>query len=272
MFAARTLTAAALLAAFIGAVWFLERGYLALLVGAIVAWGAHEWASLLRMRSGAALLYAAACAAIYSAVAAWMWPVAASVMPMPAILIGALLFWALAAPLWLAYGMQSSSRALLSAAGITVLVPAGLAMIALPRGLLLALLGLAWVSDTAAYLVGRSFGRHKLAPKVSPGKTIEGAAGAIVASVAYAVILAASMPAIGAYVNGFAWAAYVAGAGVLCICGIIGDLFESLAKRHAGVKDSGKLLPGHGGVLDRIDSLCAVLPIGALLVSWAGAA
>jgi phosphatidate cytidylyltransferase len=272
LFAARTLTAAALLAAFIGAVLFLDRGYLAVLVGAIVAWGAHEWASLLRMRSGAALLYAAACAVVYSAVAVWMWPVAVSVMPMPAILIGALVFWALAVPLWLAYGMQSSSRALLSAAGITVLVPAGLAMIALPRGLLLALLGLAWVADTAAYLVGRSFGRHKLAPKVSPGKTIEGAAGAVVASVAYAVILAASMPAIGAHVNGFAWAAYVAGATVLCICGIIGDLFESLAKRHAGVKDSGKLLPGHGGVLDRIDSLCAVLPIGALLVSWAGAA
>ena len=272
MFAARTLTAAALLAAFIGAVLYLERGYLALLAGAIVAWGAHEWASLLRMRSGAALLYAAGCVVLYAAVALWMWPVAPSVMPMPAILIGALAFWALAAPLWLAYGMQSSSRSLLCAAGIAVLVPAGLAMIALPRGLLLALLGLAWVSDTAAYLVGRSFGRRKLAPKISPGKTIEGAAGAIVASVAYAVILAASMPAIGAHVSGFAWAAYVAGAAALCICGIVGDLFESLAKRRAGVKDSGKLLPGHGGVLDRIDSLCAVLPVGALLASWAGAA
>jgi phosphatidate cytidylyltransferase len=78
------------------------------------------------------------------------------------------------------------------------------------------------------------------------------------------------MPAIGAHFSGFAWATYAAGATVLCVAGILGDLFESGAKRYAGVKDSGKLLPGHGGILDRIDAVCAVLPVGALLVSWAG--
>jgi phosphatidate cytidylyltransferase len=270
LLAVRTLTAATLLAAFIAAVLFLERGYLALVAGAVVALGAYEWALLVRLQAGAATLYAFACTLVYGAVTVLAWPLDASAMPMSAILGGALLFWGLAVPAWLAYGMQSSPRLLLCAAGIAVLVPAGLAMIALPPWLLLAILGLIWISDTAAYLVGRAFGRHKLAPTVSPGKTIEGAGGALAASLVYAVILAASMPALGAHVTGIAWAPYAGAAIVLCACGILGDLFESLAKRHAGVKDSGRLLPGHGGVLDRIDSACAALPVGALLGSWAG--
>jgi phosphatidate cytidylyltransferase len=270
LLAVRTLTAAALLAVFIAAVLLLERGILALLVGAIVAGAAHEWAGLARLQGSAALLYTAGCTALYGAIAAWAWPMSASAMPLLPILVAASAFWGVIVPLWLARGMQSSPRALLSAAGFAVLVPAALAMVALPSWLLLAILCLAWISDTAAYLVGRQFGRHKLAPSVSPGKTIEGAAGAVLASLAYAVILAAAMPAIGAHVKGFAWVVYAAGAAVLCIAGILGDLFESGAKRYAGVKDSGKLLPGHGGILDRIDAACAVLPVGALMVSCAG--
>ncbi|HEV8096753.1 MAG TPA: phosphatidate cytidylyltransferase [Burkholderiales bacterium] len=270
MLAVRTLTAVALLAAFLAAVLFLERVVFALLTGAILACAAHEWAALARMRASAAVAYAAGCAALYGAIAAWAWPIAVSGLPMIAILIGASAFWALIVPLWLARGMQSSSPVLVSAAGLAVLVPAALAMAALPPWHLLGILALIWISDTAAYLVGRRFGRHKLAPSVSPGKTIEGAAGAILASLAYAVILALTMPAVGAHVNGLAWVAYAAGAMLLCASGIIGDLFESGAKRYAGVKDSGKLLPGHGGVLDRVDSVCAALPVGALLVSWAG--
>jgi phosphatidate cytidylyltransferase len=270
LLAVRTLTAAALLAVFIAAVLLLERGLIALLVGAIVAYAAHEWAGLTRLQGPAALAYAAGCTALYGAIAAWVWPASASAMPMLAILIGASAFWGLIVPLWLARGMQSASPALLSSAGFAVLVPAALAMVALPPWLLLAILGLVWLSDTAAYLVGRQFGRHKLAPRVSPGKTIEGAAGAVLASLAYAVILAAAMPAIGAHVKGLAWVVYAAGAVVLCGLGILGDLLESGAKRYAGVKDSGKLLPGHGGILDRIDAACAVLPVGALMVSWAG--
>ena len=261
MLAVRTLTAATLLALFITAVLFLDRFYLALLAGAVVASGAHEWALLVRMPASRAIAYAVACTLSYGAIAAAAWPLAASGTAMLAILVAAMVFWGLAVPAWLARGMQASPPWLLATAGIAVLVPAGLAMIALPSWLLLAILGLVWISDTAAYLVGRAFGRHKLAPSVSPGKTIEGAAGAIVASIAYAVILAAAMPAIGAHVKGVAWVPYAAAAVMLCVCGILGDLFESLAKRHAGVKDSGKLLPGHGGVLDRIDSLIYAAPL-----------
>ena len=270
MLAVRTLTAVVLLAAFLAALFFLERRVFAVLTGAIVAGAAHEWAGLSRLQGSAALAYAAGCTALYGAIAAWAWPIEMSAMPVLAILIGAAAFWGLIVPLWLARGMQSSSHVLLAAAGLAVLVPAALAMAALPAWQLLAILCLIGVSDTAAYIVGRRFGRHKLAPSVSPGKTIEGAAGAILASLAYAVILALTMPAIGAHVKGLAWAAYAAGAMLLCVAGIFGDLFESGAKRHAGVKDSGKLLPGHGGVLDRIDSVSAALPVGALLVAWAG--
>lgn len=270
MLAVRTLTAVALLAALLAAVFFLERAVFALLTGAILACAAHEWAALSRLHGFSAIAYAAGCAALYGAVAAWAWPIDTSAMPVIAILIGAAAFWGLIVPLWLARGMQSSSHLLLAAAGLAVLVPAALAMAALPPWQLLAILCLIWISDTAAYFVGRRFGRHKLAPSVSPGKTIEGAAGAILASLVYAVILALTMPAIGAHVKGLAWVAYAAAAMLLCASGIIGDLFESGAKRHAGVKDSGKLLPGHGGVLDRVDAVCAGLPVGALLVAWAG--
>lgn len=242
-----------------------------MLVAIVLAYAAWEWAALAGMRAARAAAYAVGCTALYGALVAWIWPLTVSAPPIVAALLVALVFWAIVAPVWLWRGMAASSRGLLPAAGLAVLVPVALAMVALPPGTLLAILGLVWISDTAAYLVGRTFGRHKLAPTVSPGKTLEGAAGAIVASLVYAVILAVSMPMIGSHVTGFAWIPYAAAAALLCISGIVGDLFESGAKRQAGVKDSGTLLPGHGGVLDRIDSVCAVLPLGALLVAWIGA-
>jgi phosphatidate cytidylyltransferase len=192
-------------------------------------------------------------------------------MPILAILLASLAFWGAIVPLWLMRGVSSSSRWMLPTAGLMVLVPAALAMVALHPGPLLAVLALVWISDTAAFLAGRAFGRRKLAPGVSPGKTWEGAAGGVVASIAYAVILAVSMPAIGAHLTGLSWVPYAAGAAALCVSGILGDLFESGVKRQAGVKDSGTLLPGHGGVMDRIDSACAALPVGALLIVWSGA-
>lgn len=272
MFAARTLTAAALLAVFVAAVLFLERVPFGIVTGVVVACAAREWAALARMQGRKAIAYAAGCTALYAVIAAWAWPLSPGDIPMSVILLGAAAFWGAAVPVWLGRGMPSMSHGVLPAAGIAALVPAGLAMVALHPAALLVILGLVWISDTAAYVVGRSFGRRRLAPTVSPGKTVEGAAGAILASLAYAVILAFWMPAIGAHLRGLAWVAYAAAAIVLCVSGIIGDLFESGAKRQAGVKDSGTLLPGHGGVLDRIDSACAALPVGALMIGWTGTA
>ena len=130
-------------------------------------------------------------------------------------------------------------------------------------------MAIVWIADTAAYFAGRRFGRHKLAPQISPGKTWEGAYGAMFAVVAYALLLlplassAQSAPAVDA-ASVTLWVLFAI---ALTALSIVGDLHESLLKRRAGVKDSGALLPGHGGVLDRTDALLAAMPPVALAAS-----
>ncbi|WP_299450813.1 phosphatidate cytidylyltransferase [uncultured Pigmentiphaga sp.] len=131
---------------------------------------------------------------------------------------------------------------------------------------LLTLMALVWVADIAAYFVGRALGKHKLAPHISPGKTREGAVGGIVCAVAFVLACAVFPGTFGAaLVARWGWGGTFALAVVLAALSIAGDLFESLIKRRAGVKDSSGLLPGHGGVLDRIDALIPVLPLAVLL-------
>jgi phosphatidate cytidylyltransferase len=202
-----------------------------------------------------ALLYGVVVAAAFAAVFALGEPLARPV------LVAATLFWVIVAPIWLARGVSLQHRIALLAAGFIVLVPAGLALAALAPLQVLAVLVLVWVADTAAYFVGRKWGRRKLAPSISPGKTWEGAWGGIGGALAYAIIC-------GGLAGGVAWVPLVAGAALLAVLSIVGDLFESAAKRQAGVKDSGTLLPGHGGILDRIDSATATLPLAALLLPW----
>ena len=175
--------------------------------------------------------------------------------------MAAVLFWVIVAPIWLARGVSPQHRIALLAAGFIILVPAALALAALPPLQVLAVLVLVWVADSAAYFVGRAWGRRKLAPSISPGKTWEGAWGGIAGALAYAIICRGLAGAV-------AWMPLVAGAALLAVLSIVGDLFESAAKRQAGVKDSGTLLPGHGGILDRIDSATATLPLAALLLPW----
>lgn len=131
---------------------------------------------------------------------------------------------------------------------------------------LVSLMALIWFADIAAYFTGKAFGRHKLAPRVSPGKTWEGAAGGVLAATAW-VLLSAYWP--GSFGDALMqrWPWWVAAliAIFLAALSIVGDLFESLLKRRAGVKDSSRLLPGHGGVYDRIDALLPVAPIALLI-------
>ena len=261
MFVTRTLTAGLLLAAFLAALLLLDRAAFATVVAVIVALGGYEWGRLAGLRSAVAAVYAITCVALFGSfpgddVTPVMW--------------GAALFWVLAAPWWLAQGMNSRARAWLLAAGLVVLVTAGLAMAAMPPRLLLITLGLVWIADTAAYLAGRAFGRRKLAPSISPGKTWEGVAGGAVACLIYAIICAMLNPDLGTRVQGAIWVPYLAGAALLFAASIMGDLFESALKRQAGAKDSGALLPGHGGVLDRIDSATATLPLALLLMQTTG--
>jgi phosphatidate cytidylyltransferase len=119
------------------------------------------------------------------------------------------------------------------------------------------------VADTAAYFAGRAFGRHKLAPHISPGKTWEGALGAMAGVTLYwAAVVLLAPSASGLTVSGFGLVL------VMTAVSIEGDLFESWMKRVAGRKDSGTLLPGHGGVLDRVDALTSTLPLAALYFAY----
>ena len=123
---------------------------------------------------------------------------------------------------------------------------------------------LVWVADSAAYFTGRAFGRRKLAPSISPGKTWEGALGAVVAVALVGLLLNQWLARVGPMSLDASWV--FPELMLIVALSIIGDLFESLLKRHAGVKDSGRTLPGHGGVLDRIDSLTSTLPFALLLL------
>jgi phosphatidate cytidylyltransferase len=233
----------------------LPKSWWAAVVALIVAAGGFEWARLCGLGAAAAWLYTALLAAAFAALFA-----AGEGAARPALAVAAV-FWIIAAPLWLARGVHANQRAALILSGFLVLVPAAVALAALAPLQVLAVLALVWVADTAAYFVGRTWGRRKLAPSISPGKTWEGAWGGIAGALAYAIIC-------GGFAGGVAWVPLVAGAALLAVLSIVGDLFESAAKRQAGVKDSGTLLPGHGGILDRIDSATATLPLAALLLPW----
>ena len=137
-----------------------------------------------------------------------------------------------------------------------------------PGGVLLIFpLVLTWASDIGAYFVGRAIGKRKLIPSVSPGKTVAGAVGGLAASMLVAWLYARSVLVPVANLGFTPWGALAFGA-VISIAAQIGDLFESLLKREGRVKDSSHIIPGHGGILDRFDSLIFVLPVAYLLLGW----
>ena len=218
----------------------------------IIGVGGFEWARLCGLELPGARLYA------LGIVAAFAFLVALEVY-FP-VFVAAAAFWIFAVPAWLWRGVRSEQRRLLVAAGLLVLVPPALAVVVFRPTESLLVLAVAWIADSAAYFVGRRWGRRKLAPSISPGKTWEGAAGGLIAAAAYAIILSLVLA------GGDGAMALVGAAALLVMASIAGDLFESAAKRQAGVKDSGTILPGHGGMLDRIDSATATLPVAATLV------
>jgi len=236
-----------LLAALLAALFLLPGPWFAALGAFIVAAAGFEWARLCRLAGWAAWLYAAAMA--FALVVLY------HTEPRQPTFIVAALFWIVVVPWWLRRGVQGRSLAI---AGFVVILPAALAFVTLKPLEVLLLLLLVWIADTAAYFVGRAWGRRKLAPGISPGKTWEGAIGGAAGALVYAIIC-------GTFFEGLFWVPYLLAAALLAVLSIVGDLFESAAKRQADVKDSGTLLPGHGGVLDRIDSATAVLPAAALL-------
>lgn len=265
----RVATAVLLLGGLLAALLLLNRLHLAVLFGAVVALAGYEWGRLAGLGRPTAAFYGVACAALFGVAA---FALHATPRAQQGVFAASALFWIMLAPTWMRGGLGRSGHALLGAAGLVVLVPAGLAALALPFERLLPVMGLVWIADTAAYFSGRAFGTRKLAPAISPGKTWEGVAGAVAATLIYAIICAVPGAPFAESARGTGWIPYLVGVLLLCALSVVGDLFESALKRRAGAKDSGTLLPGHGGILDRIDSMTSTLPIAALLLSWTSAA
>ena len=272
MLKTRVITALVLLILFMTALFSLSSRTWAVFAGVLVIPAAWEWGQLIGLRrlacSQYVVLVATACASLFGFAQGNI--LAGQHGARFAVYLVASLFWVAVVPLWLRRSWLPRSRWLAALTGLVVLVPTWLALVELRNIgpiVLLLLMAVAWISDSAAYFAGRRFGRHKIAPSISPGKTWEGAAGAVLAVSAYAACWSyfgqAYFPRLlesmrfGAFgMLLFLW--------LLTAIGIYGDLFESAMKRRAGVKDSGVLLPGHGGVLDRIDALTSVLPVAAL--------
>ncbi|MHB0974120.1 MAG: phosphatidate cytidylyltransferase [Thiobacillus sp.] len=257
----RISTALLLLAVFVPAVLWAPAWLWAILMAAVVALAAHEWARLSHFPPQTARIYAAlltlsALALPYVLRADWA-------VFQTSLIVLAVAFWLVVAPLWLLGHWQAQHAFVRAAIGVVVLLPTWAALLYLQaRGpaVLLGVMAVVWIADTAAYFSGRHFGRHKLAPAISPGKTWEGVAGAAVALALYAGALSqlADIPLQSLLLM-------VAG---LLYLSVLGDLFESWIKRVSGMKDSGDTLPGHGGVLDRIDALTATLPIATGMLMW----
>jgi phosphatidate cytidylyltransferase len=264
----RVITAVILLVLFLLALFALPDGGWAALVTVGVLQGASEWSRLARFSGRTANVFWGLTLVMMLGL---IWFDANHtpeqlVFPHVSVYAVSVLLWLAIVPAWLMAGWKVERPLLMALVGWAVLIPTGLAMLDLRQGhpwWLLGMMCLVWAADIAAYFAGRKFGKNKLAPSISPGKTWEGVVGALL-GVSVCIVLAwdfspystqiALLPSL--LLASWCWVGLA----------VIGDLFESAIKRQAGVKDSGALLPGHGGLLDRIDALTSTLPLAALAI------
>ncbi len=262
MLRTRVITALVLVAGLAIVFFALPPPAPSVLFATIAALAGWEWAGLMRQDGPARVMYG-------GVLVLFCWQISANAAGLVPLLLGlSVAFWLLVVPLWLwRKWTLAGNDAFGYAMGALVILPTWAAMEALFSSgvwFLLAAMALVWVADIAAYFAGRAFGRHKLAPTISPGKTWEGVAGAVAGVLAYGTVLIAATP-LGARLS-FSLPVLAALLLLLTAVSVMGDLFESLLKRQAGIKDSSGLLPGHGGVLDRIDALTSTLPLAALVL------
>ena len=262
MLKTRIITAIVLVAVFTPALFMLSNTYWAYGMLAVTLLALNEWARMIQFSTKQRTIYFAL-AAVAGVIAVQMlqqqgfhWFFFQSL----SFFFVAALFWTLIVPVWLAKKWVINKH-VLALLGLLLMATIWLALICAKGAdpiLLLALLATIWIADSAAYFAGKNFGKHKLAPTISPGKTWEGVFGALAAVTFFGVILYFAYN-----INNFAifpllW--------LITGFGVIGDLFESMLKRQAKMKDSGQLLPGHGGILDRIDGIIPSLPIAILII------
>lgn len=267
----RIITALLMAPVAIAGVYYLPTPYLAAAVAAILLAGLWEWSALSGLTEKIPRsLYVAGNALMMLALS---WGSGRGLFGLILIsLIGAV--WWLFVWLWLwrfefARKDTSLNRSIKLLAGSLCVIPAWCALAWLhssstigPRWALFAL-AIAWAADSGAYFAGVRFGKHKLAPRISPGKSWEGVLGGVAAILLLAVV---ATPWLGLFWSELGWLLLLTI--VTMIFSVVGDLFESLMKRHSGYKDSSDLIPGHGGLMDRLDSLLAVLPIFVIGKSW----
>lgn len=262
MLKTRILTSLVLIPGFLAALFLLPDFYWSLLMLILIAIGLWEWAVMSKFSRWGKVAYLAIAVMaglsvtlrlggeiLYLQEYAIFWGI-----------LAAATFWMLLAPLWLMTRYKLKNLFLLALAGWLVILPAWLALVSLRRIdpiLLLAIMAAVWIADTAAYFFGKRFGKHKLAPAISPGKTWEGVLGAWFAVSLYGAVICFAFDL-------DPW--LIVGLWGITVLSIIGDLLESLVKRQSEVKDSGTILPGHGGVLDRIDGLTSSLPMAAFFI------
>lgn len=260
----RVLTALILVPLALAGLFGLSGAPFALFTGAFVLLAAWEWVNLAGFVTWKARLVGGASVALVMLLL-WLSGAVHAVWPLWLGAIGWLinLYWVAHYPERQEQWSAPSRRLVM---GLWVLLPCWVGFIALRTSgaeWLLFVLLLVWCADTGAYFTGRAFGRRKLAPQVSPGKSWEGVLGGMAATTALALIFAVWLElSVGQALS------LVVITLVVTLVSVLGDLMESMLKRLRGIKDSSALLPGHGGVLDRIDSLTAAVPVFALLRLW----
>jgi len=269
MLKTRVLTALLLLTVLLPSLFLLPQWAWALLIAVAAGIAGWEWGGFVALRSpgryALGVLVFCACAGLLLAFPAAFGAAETSVSSarlLPVYGMSAV-FWLLLVPVWLSRKFRMTSLVSGALVAMVTIVPTWAAIVQLRLlgpWTLLAILAGVWIADIGAYFFGRLFGRHKLAINISPGKTWEGAIGGGILVMAYGLVIRQyfSMDTLPVW----GWITLLA---VLTAFSVVGDLFESMLKRSVGLKDSSQILPGHGGVLDRIDSLTSTLPLSALI-------
>lgn len=269
MLKSRVITALMLAPVTLGAVFLLPGPWFAVFMGLVVLMGAWEWSIMMRlMHTSQRIAYVLLALLAMLVTGKYLLPCQSVIFTIAAI------WWLVAAFLVARYPRFTSfwrNRYSKGIVGMLVLVPTWLAMVQVREmeagpWLIVYLLLLVWGADTGAYFAGKRYGKRKLMPRVSPAKSWAGVGGAVLTVMLVTYLAKPFFD----FSNNASLGIYLLALFVL-FASVVGDLLESMFKRHCGIKDSGKLLPGHGGVMDRIDSLTAAAPVFALCLLNLGA-